>query len=84
VYTDLRQFDEAITHLSYAGEVYRELDDRYEAARTLHALGDTLHTHGQSDQALEAWRKALALYDELHAPQASAVRARLTATTDSA
>jgi tetratricopeptide (TPR) repeat protein len=78
VHADLRQLPQAITQFARAAAIYRELDDRYETARALHMLGDTLHAAAQPTQAQDAWQEALTIYEALHVPQAAEVRAHLS------
>ncbi|MEJ2857520.1 MULTISPECIES: ATP-binding protein [unclassified Saccharothrix] len=79
VHADLGQHAEAVDWFTRSAEIYEALDDRYETARTLHALGDTHREAGNLGLARTAWREALALYDELHMPQAAELRARFSA-----
>jgi hypothetical protein len=45
---------------------------------TLGQIGDTRHAAGQPDEACAAWEEALAIFDNLHHPDAGQIRARLT------
>jgi hypothetical protein len=51
--------------------------DRHTEAMALAGLGDTLHTAGRVAEAREAWRSALALFDDLGDPGSDRIRARL-------
>ena len=57
--------------------IFRELGDRIEEARTLSNLGDTHQAAGQLAAARQAWRQALAIFDDLDDADADTVRAKL-------
>jgi hypothetical protein len=61
--------------------LYRRLDDRYEQAATLARLGDTHAAAGDDGAACGRWRQALALFDELHHPDADELRGKLGPVT---
>lgn len=58
-------------------QLYQELDDRYNQSNTFDRIGDTRSAMGDVPQAREAWRRAVALLDELEHPDAGRVRAKL-------
>jgi tetratricopeptide (TPR) repeat protein len=62
----------------------REIGDRNTEARTLHLLGQALHATGHPDAALEAWRQALSIFDDLADQQAAQVRASIANLTNGA
>ena len=51
--------------------------NRYEQARTTVCLGDAHATAGNPAAARDAWQHALAVFDDLHHPDAAPVRAKL-------
>jgi len=71
-------------NLSEAAECYqrsialfREIGDRYRQAVILDHLGDNSHAAGEFDEARNAWQQALDIFDDLHRPDAEAIRAKL-------
>jgi DNA-binding SARP family transcriptional activator/tetratricopeptide (TPR) repeat protein len=56
----------------------RQIGDRLQQARAHDGLARTWHGHGDLGRARDHWEQALALYAELGAPQAAAIRAQLT------
>jgi hypothetical protein len=52
-------------------------DDRYEWARAYEGLGNAWRELGKDDQAVENWRQALGVYDQLGVPDADELRDRL-------
>jgi tetratricopeptide (TPR) repeat protein/transcriptional regulator with XRE-family HTH domain len=59
----------------------RETGDRYGEADILSHLGDTRHAAGEEAQARQVWQLALAIFDDLHHPDADHVRDKLARTT---
>jgi hypothetical protein len=57
--------------------IRRELGDRHGEAESLRNLGDALRAVGYDLQAQGAWRRALAICDELQIPEAEKIRERL-------
>jgi tetratricopeptide (TPR) repeat protein len=55
----------------------REVGERYYKAWCLAEIGDAYHALGEDDAAVRAWRPALALFEQLHHPDAEEVRACL-------
>ena len=49
-------------------------------AEILTHLGDARHAAGELPQARQAWRQALAIYDDIRHPSADKVRAKLAST----
>ncbi|ONI80999.1 hypothetical protein ALI144C_20755 [Actinosynnema sp. ALI-1.44] len=74
----------AVTCLRRAVEIYREVHALAEAANVLILLGDTVNaTSEATEDALSAWRTALAILEDLRLPDRDRVRARLTTYADS-
>jgi tetratricopeptide (TPR) repeat protein len=81
-YQQLQRHQEAIDCLRQAAAVYRvttprRFGSRLHEAETLCLLGDLLHDNGQPTTASECWRQAHAIYDDIEAPQATDVAARI-------
>jgi tetratricopeptide (TPR) repeat protein len=57
----------------------RDADDRHVEAWALDYRGTALQQAGLFEQAALSWQRALALFEELHDPQAVSLRSRLTA-----
>ncbi|MEJ3747574.1 BTAD domain-containing putative transcriptional regulator [Actinomycetes bacterium KLBMP 9797] len=70
---------ESVTCYLRAVELYRDLGARWREADTLTRLGDAHHAVGAIDAARDAWRRAVAILDELGHPDADAVRTKLRA-----
>jgi DNA-binding SARP family transcriptional activator/tetratricopeptide (TPR) repeat protein len=60
-----------------AVNLYGELDDRYSEADTLVSLGDAHQAFGDPEFARMAWRRALAILEQLGHPRAGQVRAKM-------
>jgi len=73
----LRRHAEAIASYDQALELEQAIGDRYNYACTLIRLGDAHHDAGGRAAARDAWRRALAILDELHHPDAEDVRGKL-------
>jgi transcriptional regulator with XRE-family HTH domain/tetratricopeptide (TPR) repeat protein len=56
---------------------FREFGSRFWEAETLARLGDTWHASSDSPGAEQAWRQALAIYEDLQHPDAARVRSKL-------
>jgi len=69
--------DQAVSCYQHALDLYRELGDRYSEAETLTHLGDTHHATGNLDATRDAYRRALAILDDLDQPEAEQVRVKL-------
>ncbi|HXS65455.1 MAG TPA: BTAD domain-containing putative transcriptional regulator [Streptosporangiaceae bacterium] len=67
----------AISCYQRAKERYQERADRYNEADALVSLGDVWQATGQTETACEAWRQALAIFDEIGHPDREGVQARL-------
>ena len=57
--------------------MWREVGDRWSEARSLTSIGDIAKILGNIDTAVECWRQALAICEELGAPQTAEINARL-------
>jgi DNA-binding SARP family transcriptional activator/tetratricopeptide (TPR) repeat protein len=68
---------EAITCYRRAITLFRDLGDRYNESVGLTHLGDTHHSTGDAPAARDAWKQALSILDDLHHPDADAVRTKL-------
>lgn len=77
VHTRLGQHAKAIEHHHAAVDIYRELADRRYEAEVLSTLGDALAGSQRIQEGRAAWRRALAIYDELGAAPADELRAKL-------
>jgi tetratricopeptide (TPR) repeat protein/transcriptional regulator with XRE-family HTH domain len=73
----LGNFPEAVACYERALRAIRETDRRPGAAAILIHLGDARRAAGELRQAREAWRQALAIFEDVHHPGAGQVRARL-------
>jgi hypothetical protein len=63
----------------HALSLFTELGARHAEAGTCTRLGDARLADGDHAAACAAWRRALAIFDDLHHPHAERVRARLEA-----
>ncbi|NUT46124.1 MAG: tetratricopeptide repeat protein, partial [Saccharothrix sp.] len=70
-------FTAAIAHYLAAVAEAEDEGDRYTLADVLTHLGDSYRAIGDGEEARRYWQRAADLYDELHSPQAAAVRARM-------
>jgi tetratricopeptide (TPR) repeat protein len=68
---------EAIVCYQQAVDVYGNLTDRHDLAEVLIHLGDAQQAVGQAGAARRAWRRALAILDDMKHPDAEAARSRL-------
>jgi tetratricopeptide (TPR) repeat protein len=70
-------YADAITSYIRAIDLQAELGNRvYEATCLVH-LGDAYHAADEPQQARDAWQRALAIFDDLHHPDADKVRGKL-------
>ena len=78
-YTEIHDgdFGEAATCYEHALRIFRSVGDRWGEAESLTNLGDSRQAVGESLQAQEAWRQALAIFDDLQHPDAAKLRSRL-------
>jgi tetratricopeptide (TPR) repeat protein len=76
-YTQRRRFSEAIKCFEESLSIHRELGDRFGEAVTLMRLGDPLQELGEHDSARNSWQGALAILNDLGAPEAAEAEARL-------
>lgn len=79
VYRDQGQLGEAIDRFDQCLPVFRRFGFRLWEGRTLSNLGDSLAEVGNQRAASLAWRDGLAILQEIGAPEAAQVRARLGA-----
>jgi tetratricopeptide (TPR) repeat protein/transcriptional regulator with XRE-family HTH domain len=75
----LGEHTEATACYESALAVVRELGDRYEEAEVLNHLATTHQAAGRLDATRKTWQQALAILEELKHPDASQIRAQLTA-----
>jgi DNA-binding SARP family transcriptional activator len=69
--------DEALAYLRQSLTLLHEVGDRYSEADARWHLGVTMDELGDHRHAREHWRTALAIYDQIGAPEAVEVRAAL-------
>jgi len=77
LYRRTRRFEDSLRWLEQALEVRREIGDRQGQADTLVEIGDVWDEKGRKDLARPRWREALAIFDDLAAPEAATVRSRM-------
>lgn len=77
-YQHLRQHLKAIDCYRHARDGFQAIGVRYFEAATLRDLGDAHRAAGEPEAARGAWRKAVAILDDLGHPEADEVRTRLT------
>lgn len=75
---------EAVIFYRQALEAYTEIDERFHRAHTLIRLGDTYQASGNSSAAHDTWQQAAEILDDLHHPDAQAVRAKFEGATAAA
>jgi tetratricopeptide (TPR) repeat protein len=68
---------EAVTCYQRALGLHRDLGDRYGEATSLSHLGDAQHSTADPAAAGNAWRRAVAILEELNHPDADLVRTKL-------
>jgi DNA-binding SARP family transcriptional activator/tetratricopeptide (TPR) repeat protein len=73
----LGEYAEAVACYGRAVSIFRQLGDRFDLAASLTRLGDTHAAWEDAEPARAAWREAQRIFDELEAPDAERVRARL-------
>ncbi len=76
-YRHLHRFDEALDHAHQALAAARGIGNRQGEALALYTLGKIQNDTGQITPARKSWQHALAIFEELGAPQTAEVRARL-------
>lgn len=76
-HTHLGQHDTAAHHYRTALNIHLENGDRRHQAATLNELGDALHKTGHLHESHDAWKHALAIYQELGTPDTTALHAKL-------
>jgi DNA-binding SARP family transcriptional activator/tetratricopeptide (TPR) repeat protein len=77
-----RHFTDSIACYERALDIHLELGERLGSAVTLNHLAAVRCDAGQAAEARAEWRRALAILEELHHPDAEQVRARLAGTFD--
>ncbi|AHH98572.1 hypothetical protein KALB_5210 [Kutzneria albida DSM 43870] len=78
-----RQFVEAERYARKALDLCVEVRDARGEATAYELLGHALYTQGEREGAVQAWRRALAVFEDLGDPQASSVRVQLAETAAS-
>src|SRR5574341_134716 len=73
----LHRLDEATDYCKKALSAAREVGNRQGEALALYTLGKIQHDAGHTASGRRSWRQALAIFEELGAPQAAEVRTRL-------
>lgn len=74
--------DESLSRHSRALRLAVQTGDHYEQARAHDGLADIYDCAGDRDQARGHWAEALSRFDDIGAPEAGRIRARLTAADD--
>ncbi|TXS34615.1 AfsR/SARP family transcriptional regulator [Streptomyces sp. OR43] len=77
-YHRLALYDRALASYAEAVTLFRSSADRYHEAETLVRLGETYEATGRTPEAERVWRDATVIFDELHDPEADAIRERLS------
>ncbi|WP_181771347.1 ATP-binding protein [Amycolatopsis pittospori] len=77
VFQKIDRSGESHGHLDRALEIRREMGDRYGEAAALDHLGQLWEATGEAGPARECWGDALKIFNELGAPRAADVYARL-------
>lgn len=72
----------AIRHYMVSLHLDRALGDRYREAHALEHLGDAHAALGRHEDAHALWEEALALFEDLHHPDAEPVRTKLRPPPD--
>jgi tetratricopeptide (TPR) repeat protein/transcriptional regulator with XRE-family HTH domain len=78
IHGQLGQHAQAATCYLEALRLLSRTRERWRQATVLVHLGDTHHGAGDLQAADEVWRQAVAIFDDMHHPDAEAVRAKLT------
>jgi DNA-binding SARP family transcriptional activator/Tfp pilus assembly protein PilF len=73
----LGDFAQAAAHFETALRLCRDSGNRLTEAEILTHAGDAREAAGELPQARQAWRQALAIYDDIQHPDAGKVRAKL-------
>jgi tetratricopeptide (TPR) repeat protein len=74
----LGNYPQAIDYHRQALELNQRLGDHYTEAETLVRLGDAYDAAAETDAAQDAWRRAVAILQDLHHPDAALIRAKLS------
>jgi len=78
----LGDFAQAAAHFEHALDLSRDHGDRLVEGSVQSHAGDALQDAGELAQAREAWQQALAIYDDLHHPDAEKVRTKIASTAE--
>ncbi len=78
IYQRLGRYDESDAELRRAAGLREALGERFDLAGTLNRLGDTRHAVGD-DAALDMWKQAAEIFEDLHHPLARQVRGKINA-----
>ncbi|HEY3902913.1 MAG TPA: BTAD domain-containing putative transcriptional regulator [Streptosporangiaceae bacterium] len=78
IYQRLGRYDESDAELRRAAGLREALGERFDLAGTLSRLGDTRHAVGD-DSALDMWKQAAEIFEDLHHPLARQVREKINA-----
>jgi DNA-binding SARP family transcriptional activator/Tfp pilus assembly protein PilF len=76
----LGDFPQAAAHFETALRLCRDSGNRFTEAEILIHAGDAREAAGELPQARQAWRQALAIYDDIQHLNADKVRAKLAST----
>ncbi|HVV12745.1 AfsR/SARP family transcriptional regulator [Amycolatopsis sp.] len=79
---NLQRYDHAVECYQESIKRSRQVRSRFHEARTLGRLGESHLALGATDAARRDWREALRILDELRAPGAPEIRARLAAVEE--
>jgi tetratricopeptide (TPR) repeat protein len=77
VHLTLGHHDKAAGYYEQAYGVFGDLDRRGDQARVLTNLGDAEQAFGATQAAVDAWQRAIAIFDELQHPGAELARGKL-------
>jgi tetratricopeptide (TPR) repeat protein len=78
IHDKLGQHEQAAHCYTEALRLLAGREEGWRQATILTHLGDTCHHAGDLPAARDAWRQALAIFDNMHHPDAESVRAKLT------
>lgn len=73
----LGNFAQAVDGFQHTLDLARIAGDRFREADVFAHLGDLHHAHGKTRGALKFWTQALAIFNEIHHPDADQIRAKL-------
>ena len=81
IHRELGRFDRSREFFQEALAVRRQIGDRHGEATTLVELGVLFEGAGQAGVALDSWRQALTIYEDLDAPETTETRRRIGETS---